>query len=172
MPDPVAIDCLASNAKPFDSALAFLHGALLAQMRLCLHTCSALFVDNGGRSLLQVIQNLIVYPCDMTFPIMENSGVPPPPQGMLKVKLLKGIHLTGGTDIFSKVSLPFTAQVSGLELASITTTWLASHHGEWLLCRSQPWSRVVVRATLIKMGIGSRFTVSWRPLVQSTPHQP
>lgn len=46
---------------------------------------------------------MIVYPSDMTFPIMDNSGVPPPPQGMLRVKLLKGIHLTGGTDLFSKV---------------------------------------------------------------------
>ena len=57
--------------------------------------------------LMQIIRDMIVYPSDMTFPIMDNSGVPPPPQGMLRVKLLKGIHLTGGTDLFSKVCSAF-----------------------------------------------------------------
>lgn len=34
-----------------------------------------------------VVGKLLVLPNEMSFPIMENYGVPPPPQGMLRVKV-------------------------------------------------------------------------------------
>lgn len=39
---------------------------------------------------------MLIYPNQMSFPIMENGGVTPPPQGMLTVKVLRADKLKGG----------------------------------------------------------------------------
>ena len=38
---------------------------------------------------------MLVYPAHMSFPIMDNSGLPPAPEGMLLVKVLRGEKLKG-----------------------------------------------------------------------------
>ena len=40
---------------------------------------------------------MLIYPNHMSFPIMENGGVPLPPQGMLTVKVLRADKLKGGS---------------------------------------------------------------------------
>ncbi|KAK9864981.1 hypothetical protein WJX84_009997 [Apatococcus fuscideae] len=78
----------------------------------------------------KIVRDMIVYPSDMTFPIMENSGIPPPPQGMLRVKLLKGIHLTGGTDLFSKIDPFVEISVRENRIIRSKTIW-NNENPEW-----------------------------------------
>lgn len=56
---------------------------------------------------------MLIYPNSMSFPIMENGGVDPPPQGMLTVKVLRADKLKGGgaldkLDPFVEVGLCMT----------------------------------------------------------------
>lgn len=44
-------------------------------------------------ALKLVAGKLIVFPNEMTFPILENFGLPPPPAGMLQVKVIRGKNL-------------------------------------------------------------------------------
>ena len=55
--------------------------------------------------LLQVLNPMLVYPAHMSFPIMDNSGLPPKPEGMLLVKVLRGEKLKG-QEIVGKID-PF-----------------------------------------------------------------
>ncbi len=45
---------------------------------------------------------MLIYPNNMTFPIMPNFGVPPPAKGAIKVQLLKGMGLKGTTEAYVK----------------------------------------------------------------------
>ena len=51
---------------------------------------------------------MLIYPNSMTFDIMEGGGIPPPPQGMLTIKVLRGDKLgsagIGKIDPFVEVS--------------------------------------------------------------------
>ena len=38
---------------------------------------------------------MLVYPAHMSFSIMDNSGLPPAPEGMIMVKVLRGEKLKG-----------------------------------------------------------------------------
>lgn len=53
---------------------------------------------------------MLIYPNSMSFDIMEGGGVPPPPQGMLLIRVLrgsglKGKELTSKIDPFVEVSI-------------------------------------------------------------------
>lgn len=48
---------------------------------------------------------MLIYPNSMSFDIMERGGVPPPPQGMLLIKVLRGSGLKG-KEVMSKID-PF-----------------------------------------------------------------
>ena len=47
---------------------------------------------------------MLIYPNSMTFPIMDDSGIPPPPQGMLVIKVVRATKL--GSPGISKID-PF-----------------------------------------------------------------
>lgn len=51
---------------------------------------------------------MLIYPNSMTFDIMDGGGIPPPPQGMLTIKVLRGDKLgsagIGKIDPFVEVS--------------------------------------------------------------------
>ncbi len=49
-----------------------------------------------------MLNGLLIYPNNMTFPIMPHFGVPPPPKGALKVQLLRGSGLKGADDVYVK----------------------------------------------------------------------
>ena len=53
---------------------------------------------------------MLIYPNSMTFDIMEGGGIPPPPQGMLTIKVLRAHGLgsagIGKIDPFVEVSWP------------------------------------------------------------------
>lgn len=55
--------------------------------------------------LLQALGSMLIYPNSMSFDIMEGGGVPPPPQGMLLIKVLRGSGLKGN-EVTSKID-PF-----------------------------------------------------------------
>jgi len=50
-----------------------------------------------------VMGDMIQYPNRMTFDIMEHGGVPPPPCGMLQVKIKKVENISAGGDLLGKV---------------------------------------------------------------------
>lgn len=54
---------------------------------------------------LQALGTMLIYPNSMSFDIMEGGGVPPPPQGMLLIKVLRGSGLKG-KELTSKID-PF-----------------------------------------------------------------
>lgn len=56
-------------------------------------------------ALLQALGSMLIYPNSMSFDIMEGGGVPPPPQGMLLIKVLRGSGLKG-KELTSKID-PF-----------------------------------------------------------------
>lgn len=58
-------------------------------------SCQPAQLSTHGASLLQVLNPMLVYPAHMSFPIMDNSGLPPKPEGMLLVKVLRGEKLKG-----------------------------------------------------------------------------
>ena len=47
----------------------------------------------------QVLGSMLKYPNHMSFDIMEGGGIPPPPQGMLTVRVLRADKLKGGGTI-------------------------------------------------------------------------
>ena len=47
----------------------------------------------------QVLGSMLIYPNHMSFDIMEGGGIPPPPQGMLTVRVLRADKLKGGGTI-------------------------------------------------------------------------
>ena len=51
----------------------------------------------------QVVGDLLQYPNKMSFDIMDGGGVPPPPIGMLQVKVKSVKNITAGGDLLSKV---------------------------------------------------------------------
>lgn len=55
--------------------------------------------------LLQALSSMLIYPNSMSFDIMEGGGIPPPPQGMLLIKVLRGSGLKG-KELTSKID-PF-----------------------------------------------------------------
>eukprot|EP01026_Neomeris_dumetosa_P028199 TRINITY_DN2285_c0_g1_i1.p2 TRINITY_DN2285_c0_g1~~TRINITY_DN2285_c0_g1_i1.p2 ORF type:complete len:484 (-),score=80.59 TRINITY_DN2285_c0_g1_i1:358-1809(-) len=62
----------------------------------------------GVRLAMQVglkaaLEDMIVYPNHMAFPLMENGGLPPKPAGMLVVRLARIKGLKVGGDLLSKV---------------------------------------------------------------------
>lgn len=59
---------------------------------------------------------MLIYPNSMSFDIMEGGGVPPPPQGMLLIKVLRGSGLKG-KELTSKID-PFV-EVSFLQLLPV-----------------------------------------------------
>lgn len=52
---------------------------------------------------VQVMGDMLLYPNSMSFDIMENGGVQPPPQGILHVTIVRIPKLSGGGDLLSKV---------------------------------------------------------------------
>lgn len=48
---------------------------------------------------------MLIYPNSMSFDIMEGGGIPPPPQGMLLIKVLRATGLKG-KELLSKID-PF-----------------------------------------------------------------
>ena len=66
--------------------------------------------------LLQALGSMLIYPNSMSFDIMEGGGVPPPPQGMLLIKVLCGSGLKG-KELTSKID-PFV-EVSFLQLLPV-----------------------------------------------------
>ena len=67
-----------------------------------------------GVYLLQVLNPMLVYPAHMSFPIMDNSGLPPKPEGMLMVKVLRGEKLKG-KEVVGKID-PFVQVGIGMLL--------------------------------------------------------
>lgn len=59
---------------------------------------------------LQALGTMLIYPNSMTFDIMEGGGIPPPPQGMLTIKVLRANGLgsagIGKIDPFVEVRWP------------------------------------------------------------------
>lgn len=55
--------------------------------------------------LLQALGTMLIYPNSMSFDVMEGGGVPPPPQGMLLIRVLRGSGLKG-KELTSKID-PF-----------------------------------------------------------------
>ncbi len=47
-----------------------------------------------------VLNGMLIYPNSMSFPIMKDFGVPPPPKGALNVKLLRGENIKGADDTY------------------------------------------------------------------------
>lgn len=47
----------------------------------------------------QVLGSMLIYPNHMSFDIMEGGGIPPPPQGMLTIRVLRADKLKGGGTI-------------------------------------------------------------------------
>lgn len=70
---------------------------------------------------------MLIYPNSMSFNIMEGGGVPPPPQGMLLIKVLRGTGLKG-TELTSKID-PFV-EVSIMRLLHVClgTSCLVAHN--------------------------------------------
>jgi Ca2+-dependent lipid-binding protein len=52
--------------------------------------------------LQHVLNGMLIYPNSLSFPIMPNFGVPPPPKGALNVKLLRAENLVKGSDTYVK----------------------------------------------------------------------
>ena len=76
---------------------------------------------------------MLIYPNQMSFPIMEDGGVPPPPQGMLTVKVLRADKLKGSSAL-DKLD-PFV-EVS--QLSAITT----------MLSRQRFWAQILLLSWL------------------------
>ncbi len=70
----------------------------------------SLLVRNIVIVYLQALGTMLIYPNSMTFDIMDGGGIPPPPQGMLTIKVLRAHGLgsagIGKIDPFVEVSCP------------------------------------------------------------------
>lgn len=63
-------------------------------------------IQDGLRFAIQhVLGGMMIYPNCMSFPIMKNFGVPPPPIGALNIKLLRGENIKGGDDTYIKIQV-------------------------------------------------------------------
>ncbi|KAL3130563.1 hypothetical protein ABBQ38_008369 [Trebouxia sp. C0009 RCD-2024] len=79
--------------------------------------------------LKMALGSMLIYPNSMSFDIMEGGGVPPPPQGMLLVKVLRGTGLKG-TELTSKID-PFVEMTVRDGRVKRTETVSNSTHPEW-----------------------------------------
>eukprot|EP00951_Prasinocladus_malaysianus_P001380 scaffold9426_cov30-Prasinocladus_malaysianus.AAC.1 len=58
--------------------------------------------DIAHQTVKNIVGDMLVFPNQMSFDIMENGGRPPEPEGMITVKLVKGTGLRSANDLFSK----------------------------------------------------------------------
>ena len=76
---------------------------------------------------------MLIYPNSMSFDIMEGGGVPPPPQGMLLIKVirgsgLKGKELTSKIDPFVEVGICTSyLQVDCTQNCPVSHGWTCFH---------------------------------------------
>ena len=70
---------------------------------------------------------MLIYPNHMSFPIMEGGGIPPPPQGMLTIRVLRADKLKGGGTL-DKID-PFVEVCwhPGLQLVSLKSVLQLLH---------------------------------------------
>lgn len=58
--------------------------------------------DIAHQTVRNIVGDMLVFPNQMSFDIMENGGRATEPEGMLTVKLLKATNLKNSSDMFSK----------------------------------------------------------------------
>lgn len=84
------------------------------------------FAINLG--LKMALGSMLIYPNSMSFPIMDNSGIPPPPQGMLIIRVLRATKLSSPG--ISKID-PFVELTVRDGRVKRTETLHNSSHPEW-----------------------------------------
>ena len=86
-----------------------------------------IWLANAVMLLVQALGSMLIYPNSMSFPIMDNSGIPPPPQGMLIIRVLRATKL--GSPGISKID-PF------VEVSCLLSTQAATYPLYSILCLS------------------------------------
>lgn len=86
-------------------------------------------IQDGLRFAIQhVLNGILIYPNSLSFPIMPNFGIPPPPKGCLNIKLLKGDGIKGGDELYVRLAVRegrsmVSTTVKNDKSTNFTPTW-------------------------------------------------
>ena len=87
--------------------------------------------DIAQKTVKNIVGDMLVFPNQMSFDIMENGGLAPEPEGMLTVSLISGTGIKGNsTEIFSKSDPCVVIEIrEGRPVVSSTV--VNNHDPEW-----------------------------------------